>query len=390
MSDCNSTDSASADKPAKPSKPYSEFPLFAHAAGVWAKKIRGKLHYFGSWSDPDAALEKYQAEKDALHAGRKPRETTDGTTVKRLVNAYLNNKKAKLDVGELSPVTMLNYTQATDLLMATYGRNRLAADIGPDDFAELRNAMARKWGAVRVRDFVQRIRSIFKFGLDVGLLDRPARFGPGFERPSKKTIRLEKAKQGPKVFTADEIRKLLDAAKTPLKAMLLLGVNCAYGNSDCGHLPLAAVDLDKAMIDYARPKTGISRRCPLWTETVQALRDALAKRPQPKDPADVGLFFVTRGGDRWSKEVHDSPITKETRKLLNTLGINGHRNFYCLRHTFRTVADEAKDQPAADHIMGHESSHISSVYRERISDDRLRAVTDYVRAWLFASNEVTG
>jgi hypothetical protein len=57
--------------------------------------------------------------------------------------------------------------------------------------------------------------------------------------------------------------------------------------------------------------------------------------------------------------------------------------FYTLRHTFRTVADEAKDQPAADFIMGHEVPHMSSVYSETISDARLRAVADHVHAWLF-------
>jgi hypothetical protein len=54
-----------------------------------------------------------------------------------------------------------------------------------------------------------------------------------------------------------------------------------------------------------------------------------------------------------------------------------------LRHTFRTVADEAKDQPAADFIMGHEIPHMSSVYRETISDARLKAVSDRVHDWLF-------
>src|SRR5215831_11150755 len=62
--------------PADPGKPYPEFPLTAHPAGYWCKKIRGKIHYFGPWDDPDGALAKYPEQKDALHAGRTPRPDT--------------------------------------------------------------------------------------------------------------------------------------------------------------------------------------------------------------------------------------------------------------------------------------------------------------------------
>src|SRR5262249_8769757 len=78
-------------------------------------------------------------------------------------------------------------------------------------------------------------------------------------------------------------------------------------------------------------------------------------------------------------------ITHELTKLLGALGIHGRKGlgFYTLRHVFRTIADEAKDQPAADFIMGHEVPHMSSVYRETISDARLKAVTDHVHDCLF-------
>jgi hypothetical protein len=44
-----------------------------------------------------------------------------------------------------------------------------------------------------------------------------------------------------------------------MKAIILLGINRGYGNSDCGRLPLKAVDLKTGFITYPRPKTGIDR-----------------------------------------------------------------------------------------------------------------------------------
>jgi integrase len=130
------------------------------------------------------------------------------------------------------------------------------------------------------------------------------------------------------------------------------------------------------------------RRCPLWPETIAAVREALAHRPANRQAEHDELVFITQRGDAWAKEKPGSPVTKETGKLLDRLGIERQgRNFYTLRHTFRTVADEAKDQPAANFCMGHEDGHISQVYRERICDERLRAVSNHVRAWLFGDGK---
>jgi integrase len=205
-------------------------------------------------------------------------------------------------------------------------------------------------------------------------------------------VRIDRARKGPKLFAADEIRRLIATAGSAMRAMVLLGINAGMGNADCGHLPLSAVDLDRGIIDFPRPKTGIPRRCPLWPETIEAIREASAARPAPKDEAHAGLVFITKYGLPWAKDSADQTLAKEFGKLLRALKINGRTGlgFYTLRHTFRTVADESKDQPAVDFIMGHEIAHMSSVYRETISDERLKAVVDHVRGWLFAPEKTAG
>jgi integrase len=292
-----------------------------------------------------------------------------------------------VDSGELSRRTWDDYKRVCDLLVDRFGKNRLVVDLRPDDFQELRKKMAGKWGPHRLGTSIQCIRTVFKYACDTELIGSPVRFGPEFKRPSKKTMRLHRAQQGPKLFSREEILAMLLFAPPNLEAMILLGINAGFGNADCGKLPLSAVNLETGWIDFPRPKTGISRRVPLWPETVAALREYLSRRPTPKSEEHAGLFFITKYGEPWFKETMDNPISKETAKLFRTLGMNGRKGlgFYTLRHVFRTVADESKDQPAVDSIMGHESPHMASVYRERISDERLLDVTHLVRAWLFGA-----
>src|SRR5262249_5680916 len=122
MSETHVTESAT---PVKPAKPYPEFPLFPHASRQWAKKIKGRMYYFGPWSDPQAALDAYLKVKDDLHAGRKPREDPEALTVKELCNLFLNAKLAKVDNNELSSRTWDLYEEAAEAIIAAFGKQRL-------------------------------------------------------------------------------------------------------------------------------------------------------------------------------------------------------------------------------------------------------------------------
>jgi integrase len=406
-----STKSARARKAAdRPKKPYPDFPLTPHASGAWQKKIRGKVHYFWKWAHRvngrlerlpgdglPLALELYDAQRDDLHAGRTPRarvvdgkvtvSDADGLTVAALCNHFLTAKTRAVEAGELGPRMFVEYRETTDLIVGAFGANRLVDDLAAGDFGALRATMARRWGPVRLGNAITRVKSVFKFGTENGLVERAVRYGSEFKKPGKAVLRRHRAKALPKMVEADELRRLVDAADPAMRAMILLGLNCGFGNHDCATLPLSAVSLDAGWIDFPRPKTGIARRCPLWPETVAALRAVVASRPTPKGYAECGIVFLNSRGSPWVKVTAKSRTDNVSVHFANLLQAHGlHRDglgFYALRHVHRTVADGARDPVACDVIMGHADGSMAGHYRERIDDSRLVAVTDHVRRWLF-------
>lgn len=367
--------------------PHPDFPLFWHGSGRWAKKIRGKTKYFGKVADDpkgEAALVLWNEQKDALLAGQTPRIKTDGFTVEDLCDHFLNAKLPFVASGELTKRMYDEYFASCERIVKAFGAARLVEDLRPADFDKLRASASDKWGLHRVAGEVQRVRTIFKWGSDNDHFDRPIKFGSSFKKPKRDVFRKAKEAKGESLIPAAEIGALIHAAGPQLRAMILLGINCGFGNADCGQLPFKALDLKAGWVSFARGKTGIKRTCPLWPETVDALKTAIAERTIPKDDAHAETVFTTKYGGSWFKDTADNPISFEFRKLLVKLKLHSPgKGFYWLRHTFRTVADESRDQPACNAIMGHVDATMAGVYRERISDDRLKAVASYVRGYLF-------
>jgi integrase len=387
-------------------KARDKFPLWLHPGGQWCKKIHGKHRYFGT--DRDKALKEYVRTREDLEAGRKPRpKPEDFCTVAELVNSFLDEKKARVDAGDLSARTWADYYHTCDRVVDHLGKTRAVSDLRPDDFAKLRATVAGKLGPVSVLNFVTRVRVLFKFAYDFGLIDYPVKYGSGFDRPAKKTLRVERARKGMKLIPAGDLWKLIQAADVQLRAMILLALNGAMGSSDCAQLPRTALEFRPGWLDFARVKTGTPRRFPLWPETAEALDAVHPKRPKPKGSPGVeytrldALVFLTRLGQPWTRfngakmsdeeakatgrvyrrSVIDS-VAQQFAKLGKKADVKLPGGFYTLRHIHRTVSDEARDRPAADLIMGHADPSVTNYYREHISDERLKAVTDHVREWL--------
>ena len=369
-----------------------KFPLWLHKSGQWCKKHRGQFYYFGT--DKEDALKRYATEWDDLKAGRRVRAAGGTVTVADICNHFLTAKQERQLSGDITHRSWVEYKNTCERVIAEFGRNRTASDLSADDFARLRNRMARKYGPVTLANHIQRVRTLFKHGFDCELLKVPIRFGPGFAKPSRRTIRIRRADKALKMIPAADIRKLIDHAPPPLNAMILLAINCGFGQTDCSELPKTALSR-AGWIDFRRPKTGAARRAPLWPETTKALEAAIATRPQPLDTADDGLVFLTRFGRRFVRYAEgkgDKPghrcdsVGQEFNKLAERLKINIAGGFYTLRHVHRTISDGAKDHVAAGLIMGHVDDSIAGQYREVIDDGRLQAVTDTVREWLYHQN----
>jgi len=365
--------------------------------GRWCIKRRGKVYYLGR--DEQAALAEWDRIRPYVETGRPVPDdgTGDGPTVADVCDAYLQHKAAQIARGERSPRYLKDCRYTTDRIVKVFGKETPVAILGPVDFAKLAAEMAKTLGPAARRTEIAKTKSVFRFALEYDLIDRVPKYGPDFRPPSEKVVQQvrqqARAENGLRLFTAEEIRAVLDSAAPELRCMVLLGVNCGFGNHDCGSLPLSALDLENGWIEYPRPKTGAPRRIPLWPETVEALRRVLKRRRPPKDPKHRNLVFLTRRaaqpycgmtpGGHWVEQINGCLDVHLKQLGIKRPGLS----FYALRHTTETIGGESRDQAAVDAIMGHVDRTMARHYRERISDDRLRAVAEHVRSWLFGGQE---
>ena len=364
----------------KPDKPYPGFPLFPHASGRWAKKIRGKTHFFGPWREPHQALTRYLTEKDNLESGHPVRASvtpSDALTVKKMVAAYLEAKKLSVECGDMAPRTWQEYKSYGARMIKVFGADAVVEQLGPTDFQRLRANLQKSHKSLfSLQSDIPKIKVYFSWAERQGYIDRQPRYGDAMARPSRAALERERSQQPRHVFTSNQIRKALTVADVNLKAMILLGINCGFGNTDCANLTVDKLDLNNGWSIAPRTKTGIKRRCPLWPETIDALKEAI----QSQKVAHKQVFVTVFG-----KPYSPRNLSRELGKVFKKAKVESG-DFYDLRRTCASIGIQVGDDDALRTIMGHRrmAADMLSVYnRLDVSDERLRAVTDFIHDWLF-------
>ena len=242
----------------KPKKPYPSFPLTVHNNGQWCKKIRGKIQFFGVWDNPEAALEKYLSQAANLHAGRQPafhNLSSDDPTVKEVANHFLTYLFQRVETGEITARWFEDCRRVIDSFAAYIGPNRLVSDLTPDDFQRFRQRLShtglskkgKGLGVHSLNKVITVVKGMFKYSYEMDLLENAVKFGRAFKKPSatarRKSRQAVEQANGKKLFQPSDILAMLRTADDLLRAMILLGINGGFGNTDCACLPISAVNL---------------------------------------------------------------------------------------------------------------------------------------------------
>ena len=278
-------------RPDRPPKPRPDFPLFAHRNGRWAKKVRGKFEYFGKWEDDwkgERALQVWLDQKDLLLAGRQRRVIRDALTVADLANKVLNWKLSQYRTGERKFHTLDRWHTVCAMVVEVFGAKQAVEDLGPDNFTRLKRLRLAHMSISSQASYIIYIRALFKFAYndEQRLISAPVLFGREFQVPKI-------PRKGPQkeLFTAEQIRELISyterttcrsKVQATIRATILLGINCGFGNNDCGSLIFGNLDLEAGFHSHAaqRMVTAVAVRFGMRPLPLSGIRSRCARSRQ--------------------------------------------------------------------------------------------------------------
>ena len=351
-----------------------KFPLTLHKTGQFCKKIKGKLCYFGT--DKKLALQRYLEQASYLHSVKAipPDKKDNDLSIRYLCNLYLEHQQSKAETGQIKMRHIYDQTALLRDFVRFIGPNRIITDISTIDLQNyIRKQISAKKSANTINNRIATIKAMYNWALNNEVISNS---------PNLKSInKITKIKQEKFTFTTEQIQKILNIADVQMKAMVLLGLNCGFGCTDCAELKWYNINFDNSRIFYPRGKTGISRNLVLWPETVEALREI---------PNQGELIFYTVTGNPWVRIIQSidkfgnekianvDAVSKQFSKLLKKTDIKTEKGvgFYTLRRTAATMAARSGDPFAVQRLLGHADLKMASVYVQDVSEQTDRVVND--------------
>jgi integrase len=259
-----------------------------------------------------------------------------------------------------------------------------------DRFLQQRPGAAQETLSTLIREYVALASSaagkLERLKLGRVLAKSLARNGSVTAAPARDRMLVQEAvrkRRRPYIYTPEEVQRLLDAArrypspKAPLRpqtlyTMLVLGYCAGLRMGEIVGLELRDINLDDATIEVRDTKFFKSRRLPLSSSALIALREYLEARRKAGAPADpdAPLFCHEKGGYSYVAAEHLLRLVMQRAGLKPKTGRVGPR-VHDLRHTFvvhRMTAwyrEGVNPQSRLPHLaayLGHRNIHSTLIY----------------------------
>jgi integrase len=280
-------------------------------------------------------------------------------TVEQYFNDWLKSEKPSV-----SPATYLKKDQAARLFLGSLGdRKLLSLELVTEaDIVKLRDELlAGGRRASTVNGLVRKILAQpFSAAKKKGLIQIDPVAG-------LKAVRGDQVEKH--IFTAEQVQRLVDAAKDDWKGMVIAGFYTGARLGDLANLTWGNVDLFQRTITFTQKKTGAKIQIPM-AEPLHGYMMTLPMDDNPKAPVFPTLYGKTSAGKSglsmaFGRVMEKAGVEQGTiREKGDGVGRKvSARSFHSLRHSFNTVlTNSGVPQELRMKLTGHSSAEMNAVY----------------------------
>lgn len=187
-------------------------------------------------------------------------------------------------------------------------------------------------------------------------------------------IRVPRAKTLPDVLSIDEVRRLIEAVRTPHnKAYFWTVYSLGLRLQEGLHLQIGDIDGQRMLVHVHRGKGAKDRYVPLPARTLAVLRDYWASHRNPS------WLFPATGRDRKQAATATHPMGKASvqgamRRVVQQLQLRKAVHLHTLRHSYATHLLEAGvNLRLIQQYLGHSSLQTTMVYLHLTSQGQEQA-----------------
>ena len=190
---------------------------------------------------------------------------------------------------------------------------------------------------------------------------------------------VRKQVQGARPMSREDFHKLLNVADKKWRAILLLGLNCAYYAKSIEKIEKRHIKTKGQLtfVDFRRTKNNNCRINVLWKETVDAINDYLTEEPHNSD-----VLFLNHLGDPFRAQ----QIIRIFQRVRKDAGLSSEVKFNNLRDAaasslFSKVPDDLLRITLGHQIRGEKSKYIL------VNPEQVKVCSEIIHAAYMAEDD---